>query len=718
MEEETKRRSRKSTDKSSHGKALKNPQKSIGLRLKLLLFVISILFLVLIGKLYQMQIQDKAFYQRQFTAGASSLQIVQGAPRGNIYDATGKPLATTTPAQAILYTRGNNVTAASMRKVADQLATMIPSNLVTGSLTERDKKDYFLADPKNLAKISESLTDKEEKDKNGNQLDGAALYKVELGKVKDSDLNFDPQTTFAAQLFKQMNGTTLYNTTTIASGNITPEQQAAIGEREGQLPGITVGSSWDRSYAQNDLTTILGTVTSQKQGIPADLLEQYLKEGYQRNDRVGTAYLEKSYEQYLQGTRQISKVETDKNGNITGTKVTQQQKQGDSLKLTINLDFQNGVDDILNNELNKMLADGFGQYNTGAYAVVMDAKTGGILAMSGLDRDPNTGKLTKNTMATFQNAFPPGSVVKPATLTAGWNAGAISGNQVQDDQPIQFGNSQPIESWFTNGALPITAVQALEYSSNTYMVQVALKMLGQPYYQHMTLNDDPKTVAKVYDELRAAYASYGLGTSTGFDVPNESTGLITPTGNANANISNLLFEAFGQFDNYTPLQLATYATTLANNGTRLAPHIVQGIYDTDNGKLGNSVKTIEPKVEDKVKITPDNMNILQQGLYQVVHANDMLGGYYGATGYYMRQAPVSVSAKTGTSQTNIVAPDGSLQTVTVNNIVAFAPTDNPQIAVGIMVPRTTVKPGGVTSEMGQYVMNDIVSLYQKMYGFK
>ncbi|GBG95998.1 penicillin-binding transpeptidase domain-containing protein [Lactococcus termiticola] len=715
MEEKQSRRERRPEQK----KQMNNPHKVRANRVKLLFFIIAILFLILIGKLYSMQIHNQAFYQKQFTGGASTLKIVQGAPRGNIYDATGKPLAMTAPSQAILYTRGNQVTADGMRAVADQLSTMIPSDLVNGKLTERDKKDYYLADKANLKKTYQLLSDKELKDKNGNQLTQAKIYDLELDKVTDADINFNDQQTFAAKLFKEMNGTSLYNTTTIAAGNITPEQQAAIGEREGSLPGISIGTSWDRSYADNALTSLLGTVTSQKTGIPSNLLDKYLEQGYQRNDRVGTAYLEESYEKYLQGTHEISKVETDKTGNITGTKVTQAGKQGDSLKLTVNLDFQNGVDNILQTELNKMLGEGFGQYNTGAYAVVMDAKTGGILALSGLDRDANTGETKKDTNATFQSVFPPGSVVKPATLTAGWKSGAISGNQVLDDQPIIFGDSSPIESWFTNGALPITAVQALEYSSNTYMVQVALRMLGQPYTAHMTLNDDKAKVDQVYNQLRSAYASYGLGTSTGFDVPGESTGYITPTKDANANISNLLFEAFGQFDNYTPLQLATYATTLANNGNRLAPHIVDSIHDTNaTGGLGKSVQTVQPKVEGKVDISSENMDVIQQGLYQVVHANDMLEGHYGATGYYMRQAPVSVSAKTGTSQTNVVTPSGALQTVTVNNVVAYAPTNNPQISVGIMIPNTTVKDGGVTTEMAQYVTNDIVSLYQQMYGFK
>ena len=711
--------SRKNRNNPSY--KITNPQqrtKKIARRVYLLFFVIGLLFLVLIGKLYNMQIQNKAFYDKKLAVSATggNLTITQGAPRGQIFDANGTPLATTTGEEAVQFTRSQASTAQQMRNTALKLASLLDDNLEMSNLTDRDKKDFFLADPSNLAKIAARLPKSEKFDKSGNALSNADLYANEVKAVTADDINFDANTTQAAQLFKAMNSTITYSTTIIASGNVTAEQQAYIGAHASDLPGISMGNSWNRDYAQNDLTSLLGTVTSQKTGLPSNLATQYLKEGYQPNDRVGTAYLEQGYEKYLQGTHQISKVEINKSGEVTGTKTIQEGQKGDNLKLTIDLNFQNGVDQIVQNQMADMINQGFGAYASGAYAVVMNTQTGGILAMSGFDRDATTGTITKDTNATFQDAFPPGSVVKPATLTAGWANNVISGNQILDDQPITFqGGGNTIESWFTNGVLPITAVQALEYSSNTYMVQVALKLLGQPYSPGMTLSDQNR--AKAFDELRKAYASYGLGTNTGFDVPGESTGLIYPTSDAKqTTVANALFEAFGQYDTYTPLQLATYAATLANNGKRITPHIVQGIYQdkTNSGGLGTLIKTIEPKTEDNVDITPDNMDVLHEGMYQVVNGNDMVDGQLGATGYWMRQsegAKVSISAKTGTSQTNVVAPDGSIQAVTVNNVVAFAPTDNPQIAIAVMVPNTTVKTGGVTSEISQYITRDITNLY-------
>ena len=709
---------RKQSDKSkkSHKevKILKDPTKSIPKRVNLLFFVIFVLFMILIGKLFNMQVLNSHFYAEKSISAGGDVQIIEGAPRGNIYDATGKALASTVAVQAVEFTRSQNATADEMYQVANKLATILSNNIDVADLTTRDKKDYFLANSKNLEKIANSLSEKEKKDKHGNDLTGSQIYDVELSKVKDSDLNFTAEQTFAAKLFKEMNSTTTFNTTKIATGNITAEQQATIAEQEGDLPGITIGTSWDRSYAQNSLTPLMGTITSQKSGIPAEDLDAYLKKGYQRNDRVGTGLLEKGYESELQGTHSISKVKFDKNGDVSGTKTIQKGKRGDDLKLTINLDFQNGVNNIVKTQLDQLIAQGYGQYNRGAYAVVLNVKTGAVLALSGYQRDPNTGTITENTLGTFQSVFTPGSVVKMGTLTAAWNAGVISGNDTLTAQSIQFKDSNPINDWWGDASpMALTAVEALQYSSNTYMMQLAMRMLGAPYTAANQFLDDTNRV-KVYEQFRKAFASYGLGASTGFDIPGESTGYLPSAKSEAASGVNVLYESFGQYDNYTPLQLAVYAATLGNNGTRLSPHIVQGIYEggTD-GQPGTLIKNITPKIMDKVNITPDNMDVLHQGMYAVVHG---AGGL--TTGRSMDSSKVSISGKTGTSESTKVLADGSQVIVTANNAVAFAPSDNPEIAIAVVLPDNTESNASSGTKANQSIVTGITDLYYSNEAFR
>ncbi|MFR0820665.1 MAG: penicillin-binding transpeptidase domain-containing protein, partial [Lactococcus lactis] len=667
-----------------------------------------------IGKLFNMQVLNSHFYAEKSISAGGDVQIIEGAPRGNIYDATGKALASTVAVQAVEFTRSQNATADEMYQVANKLATILSNNIDVADLTTRDKKDYFLANSKNLEKIANSLSEKEKKDKHGNDLSGSQIYDVELSKVKDSDLNFTAEQTFAAKLFKEMNSTTTFNTTKIATGSITAEQQATIAEQEGDLPGITIGTSWDRSYAQNSLTPLMGTITSQKSGIPAEDLDAYLKKGYQRNDRVGTGLLEKGYESELQGTHSISKVKFDKNGDVSGTKTIQKGKRGDDLKLTINLDFQNGVNNIVKTQLDQLIAQGYGQYNRGAYAVVLNVKTGAVLALSGYQRDPNTGTITENTLGTFQSVFTPGSVVKMGTLTAAWNAGVISGNDTLTAQSIQFKGSNPINDWWGDASpMALTAVEALQYSSNTYMMQLAMRMLGAPYTAAGQYLNDSNRV-KVYEQFRKAFASYGLGASTGFDIPGESTGYLPSAKSEAASGVNVLYESFGQYDNYTPLQLAVYAATLGNNGTRLSPHIVQGIYEggTD-GQPGTLIKNITPKIMDKVNITPDNMDVLHQGMYAVVHG---AGGL--TTGRSMDSSKVSISGKTGTSESTKVLADGSQVIVTANNAVAFAPSDNPEIAIAVVLPDNTESNASSGTKANQSIVTGITDLYYSNEAFR
>ena len=104
------------------------------------------------------------------------------------------------------------------------------------------------------------------------------------------------------------------------------------------------------------------------------------------------------------------------------------------------------------------------------------------------------------------------------TLTAAWNAGVISGNDTLTAQSIQFKDSNPINDWWGDASpMALTAVEALQYSSNTYMMQLAMRMLGAPYTAANQFLDDTNRV-KVYEQFRKAFASYGLGASTGFDL--------------------------------------------------------------------------------------------------------------------------------------------------------------------------------------------------------
>lgn len=702
-------KSKKSLKDNQSPKVLANPSKAILNRINILFFVIFALFLVLIGRLYHMQIADKAFYDKKLNSNGSIATVTEGAPRGQIYDANGNIFLGNKAVQTITFIRSNKMTADAMRQVAIKLVGLIPDAVNTNQLTERDKKDFFLANPANLSKIQDRLSNKDKIDrKTGEKLDESKLYVKYISKVSESDIAFDKDTEIAATIYKKMNATSNFGTTIIASGNFTATQQAEIAENERDYKGISVGTTWEREYHDTTFASVVGTVTSEQTGIPAEDLSTYLKKGYSRNDRVGTSYLEKGYEEALHGTNSVKQIIVGKSGDIKKTNTLVKEVSGDNLKLTFDSKFQQGVQDILKKNFSSLEAEGYGALSKGAYAVVMNPSSGAIYALGGIAHDMTTGGITDDALGAIQKAFTPGSVVKMGTITAGWQNNVLSGNQVLNDQPIAIGGSPVKQSWFTNGrSLPITAVQALEYSSNTYMIQTALDILGQPYQPAMTIYTDK--LSDSFKKLRIAYGEYGLGVATGLDIPGATPGYL----GQNADAANYLDESFGQYDTYTPLQLAQYAATIANNGKRVAPRLVAGIYsNTGDGSLGTLKKTVSTKTLNTVDTSQDNINLLKQGMYQVTHGGSMATGKDIMTG-----ASVSINAKTGTSETYTLDASGNPIYTSVNNVVAYAPSENPKIAISVMIPDTLIKAGGVTTHANQDIARDIVNLYNSMYGF-
>ncbi len=606
---------------------------SITRRLYLLFSLICLLFLVLIARLGYMQITHQAYYTDKL-AKATKKTVKQGSVRGQIYDASGKPLVENVGKQVLTFTRDRKMTAQEMRETAGKLLQYV--DVENPQVTERQEVDYYLANTKVYQEVVEHLPEKKKFDTDGNRLPEAKIYQAAVDSIDPSKLGYTDDEKKIIYLYSQMNAVENFATGIITTQALGAEQIATIAADSQDLPGIAITTSWDRKVLDTPLASIIGNVSTEQAGLPAEEVEDYVKKGYALNDRVGTSYLEKEYENVLQGKRSEKEILLD---------------------------------------------------------------TGKVLAMAGIKHQAGSQDLSTDALGTVTNVFVPGSVVKGATLTSGWENGAISGNQVLTDQPIVFAGSAPINSWFTQyGSRSINAVEALEYSSNTYMVQIALKMMGQPYTPNMTLQVDQ--VEPAMKKLRSTFAEYGLGTSTGIDLPNESTGFIPK----DYTVGNYLTNAFGQFDNYTPMQLAQYAATVANDGKRVSPHVVEGIYDNnDQGGLGQLKKAIETKELNQVHISAEDMALIKQGFYQVANGTSGL-----TTGKTVGQgASVSISAKTGTAETTV---DGGKQAINTN-VVAYAPSNNPKIAVAVVFPHNT----NLQATVSHSITRDIINLYNQKH---
>ena len=657
-------------------KRANKPRKPVNIsrRVYLLFGVVFVLFLLLFARLTYMQVYNKSFYTKKLEDN-SKYTVRIASERGQIFDAKGVALTTNQSKDVITFTRSNLVSSDTMKKVAEKLATMV--TLTETKVTARQKRDFYLADSATYKRVVNDLPKDKKTDKFGNKLAEATIYNNAVDAVPDEAVDYTEDELKIVYIYSQMNAVSNFSTVTLKTGELTPEQIAIVAAKQKELNGITVAKDWERHTVDSALSPLIGKVSSSEAGLPQEDAKEYLKKGYALNDRVGTSYLEKEYEEKLQGKHTVREITVDKEGEVDSDKITQKGSKGNNLQLTIDLDFQKGVEDILGQQLSSEISENKATYSEGMYAVVMNADTGAVLAMAGQKHEQGAQDFKANALGTITDVFIPGSVVKGATLTAGWRSGAIYGNQVLTDQPINIAGSASITSWFTDqGSRPITATQALEYSSNTYMVQIAIKLLGQQYVPGMALSTD--NMDKAMTTLRDTYADFGMGVSTGLDLPGESEGYISK----NYNVANVLTEAFGQYDSYTTIQLAQYVASIANGGKRVAPHIVGGIYS-------------------------EQMGIIQQGFNDVVNSGSSL-----ATGKAMASSIIPISGKTGTAETYATDASGNSVTTVNLNAVAYATAkDGTKLAVGIMYPHAL----DWKSKAHQNAVKAIMELYQNTH---
>lgn len=652
----------------------KKKKSHIPFRLNLLFLIVFFSFIALISRLAYIQLvkgdEFVALVQRTETTTAK-----KSVPRGSIYDSQGRILVGNKPKLAINYTRPADVKASTMLEIAKKLTTLI--SVDASELKERDLKDYWVAT--NPDKVDSLLTAEEKKRIAKENLSTSKTYEMQLEHIPADELNYSDAEKQVIAIFTKMNSAYALSTVTLKNEGVTEQEVAKISERLGELRGVDVDSDWDREYPMGDmLKTILGTVSSEKTGLPSDKVKSLLAQGYSLNDRVGTSYLEEQYETVLSGTKTVVKSQTNTKGEVVNTTETYPGKGGSNLVLTIDTEFQKKIEEIAKKSVEEMTDPAADR----VYIVVMNPKNGDILGITGkkkkFDENFHSTGVEDDALGAINNSFGMGSVVKPATVLSGYMDGAIT---LEDntivDEPIEFEASKPKSSWFNrNGKMELTDLDALERSSNVYMIKLAMKMGGQTTYEkggRLNIN------LSLFDKLREYYAQFGLGVRTGIDLPNEGKGYNGGTANA---FSALDF-AFGQFDLYTPLQLAQYMSTIANGGTRIAPRLVKEIHETSpSGGIGNLEDVVPTKIMNSIPVSKEILDHIKEGLYRVTH------GENGTSATTFRTYSPQVAGKTGTTEAFYSGPNPAYTNEAVENstFISYAPYDNPEIVVAVVAP--------------------------------
>nr|WP_245833255.1 penicillin-binding protein 2 [Oceanobacillus timonensis] len=663
--------------------------------MNILFFAIFLLFSALILQLGVVQILNGETYQDEIERTNLDTTSVP-VPRGKIYDTNGELIVDNEAMYSITYTPPKGVQADDRLDVAETLAQYIDMSdeQYIDRITDRDKREYYLL--LHQEEIEERL---EEVDTE--EMDNSEVYTATLELITDDEIaDFSDDELEVIAIKKELDKAYALTPQVVKNEDVSAEEYAAVAENLDKLPGINATTDWNRVYPNGDtLTSILGSITSQEEGIPAEDMSAYLTKGYSRNDRVGTSGIEEQYEDFLRGRKEQIQYTTRPNGSIVDSDTIVEGERGKDLVLTTDLGLQQEVDEILLDEFQSMKANSphANRFATNAFAVVMNPKTGELLSMSGVNYDREEDEYSDAAFMALSSAFEPGSSIKGATILTGYDSGAISPGDTFYDAPLRLAGGGIKKSTHNMGT--VDDLSALERSSNVYMFYVALRLGGDyrhPLPDHAGLDIDR---AKTIQTLQNYFNQFGLGASTGVDYPYESTGV---RGGVPDNPGNILDFAIGQYDTYTTLQLAQYVSTIANDGYRVQPHFLKEAHDpiASLDELGPLYYSKNTNVMNRIEMTNDQISRVQEGFRRVYQ------GSQGTASSYFQNKSYNPAGKTGTAQTAWYENGEEVEKLNNLTLVGYAPYDDPEVAFAVVVPYTGISEGnGINFKVGERILD-------------
>ncbi|QED50114.1 peptidoglycan D,D-transpeptidase FtsI family protein [Cytobacillus dafuensis] len=655
----------------------------IPFRLNLLFLIVFISFSVLILRLGVVQIVYGDDYKREIER-TEDVTVNNPVPRGKMYDRTGKVIVENIPQNAITYTKNAGVKQDDMLKVANKLAKLIEKDI--DKVQEGDKRDFWIMKNQKRAdkKVSEKEIDKLKENFEGKELD-KKIYRLKRDRITEEELNeLTAEDLEVLAIYREFSTGYALTPQIVKNRDVTPEEYAFVSENLKFLPGVDTTTDWERYYPfESTLRSVLGKVTESDEGLPAEQLEYFLARDYSRNDRVGKSYIEQQYEEVLHGQKAKVKNVTDKAGKVLETIPITDGKRGQDLVLSIDMELQQATEKIIEEELKKAKNISGTSLLDRANVVIMDPRTGEVLTMAGrqIVKDKETGQevMQDDALGNISMAYNVGSAVKGATIMTGYNTGAIKPGDRYVDTPMIIHQTPVKKSWKPLGV--VNDLDALKRSSNVYMFHIAINIGDGKYIPNGTL---PLNLEYGFKTMRESFAQYGLGVKTGIDLPNEQIGF---KGQA-ANPGLLLDFSIGQYDTYSNMQLAQYVSTIANGGNRMEPHIVKSIHDPlmENDEIGPIVQEISPKVLNRAEGMEEWFKRVHDGFRKVTQeAGGTAYGFFGDKNY-------NPAGKTGTAQAFYDGPDKEekfgkeLHEVINLSFVGYAPADEPEMAIAVIVP--------------------------------
>ncbi|MEC0131059.1 MULTISPECIES: peptidoglycan D,D-transpeptidase FtsI family protein [Paenibacillus] len=660
----------------------KSSKHSVGLRLNLFFFGTFFIFCIIIVRLAGLQFTEGALLTEEEIKRDTKF-VPLAAMRGIIFAAGGEQIAYSTPVESLYLTLNKEYTAKTTDKVTGET-----------SLTEKAKnKSNDLA-----ARLVAEF------EKYGSA-DAPKLTQQDVLDLLDLD-------------FKKYLG---YVPRRIKAG-LTSEEIAYFMEHKDEYPGITIVEESVRHYDKD--TVAVQTVGFGKPFKSTEDIAMYknirsaMKDNsspglmYKTEEYVGFDGLEMQYQRELRGENGYQVISVTPQNMAEKVEQTVPPVKGNNIWMTINKNVQMKTEQAILDQIkwlhtNAVQGETHPDALTG-YAVAMEVETGNIVAMASMpDYDSNVwtkdtlptsvwnkimnnhlnGTITSNSSGRSGHDFSSlvfmGSTIKPLSVLIGLNEGFFNTSSTYPDVGITyFGKDDKSSVRNSSGHVygNLDPADAIKQSSNVFMVDMVGKQLYKKY-----LGDKG---VEVWDQYMK---KFGLGVSTQSGLPGESPGQINYTDFKAAGSSQaaLVYASFGQQGSYTTLQLAQYATTLANEGVRIKPQLVSKITDAQ----GKVVKEFKKEVLNKVTFDKSFWREIKQGMSSKVSAFD--------------DFPYDFARKTGTSEKtdrkNINRDNGVF--------IAFAPRENPKLAVAVVIPE-----GGFGSNSAAPVARKIFDAYDWEYG--
>ena len=657
-------------------------KEQINIRFNIINIIVYLIGIVLIVQLFNLQVVHGESYREQSNTRLSRTSTIKAA-RGSILDRSGNELAGVKTENNIEIYK-TNISNDELNECALNLVNLLNQYQIGYS-------DTFpiSINPFNFTISGDDLNNWKKKYKIPEEANAEEAFYKFKDKYEINNDNIDEIRKIIS--IRYLITTTGYSSTksiTIAT-NVNKEVVAQVSERNADFPGVSITTNATRTYLTGSLAAhVIGYTGKIKE-------EEYneKKDTYTIDDIIGKTGVEYIFEKYLKGKDGSKQVEMSVDGTITGESVSENAIAGSDVVLTIDSSLQQVTETSLENCINKIKNGGFSQrYDAqGGTAVVMNVNTGEVLATASyptfepqwfvggisqenwayLRDDTRHPQINKATQSTYE----PGSTFKMVTAIAGLETGAITTKERINDTGVYRKYNSEWKCWYYtsyhrgHGYQNVT--QALQHSCNYFFYETGDRM--------------------GIDNLAKYALHFGLGKKTGIELPNEKDGAVASRetyailrNNGKIGPGDVLNAAIGQGDNnFTPMQIAKYISSIANGGTVVKPTIVKSILNSDGTEV--SREELEKYTNEKVgyQNTDDGITINQESIAVAKEGMRMAASEAGGTAYNIFKGfNQEVAGKTGSAE---AGKDKNGNDLVNAWFVCFAPYEKPEVAVVVMI---------------------------------